>query len=293
MKRFSVVCAALCFATGSVFAQQSVWNDQLMQAVEQNHIAALRQAYDNGANVNYMRDDTTALMVAVHNRNAQMVLELLRMGAAPNLFNSVGDSAIMLAAEDNSTTVDIVDLLLRWGANISSLNGRGMTPLMLAILNLNRDMVNLLLEKGASVISTSYDRRDALIYAVLAGNEFAVTRLLRWDGINTSQEDIDGKTAFHYAVEQQNTNIVRLFLQDGRFDVNRPGRSLGLPPLLYAIQFKLSYTIIELLIDNSAFEGAWDANGRGVAQYFNKYAGNNTQLRNLLVSKGVDLNVAW
>jgi len=86
--------------------------------------------------------------------------------------------------------------------------------------------------------------------------------------------------------------MVRIFLRSSRFDVNKPSDT-GVPPLLQAIQDKLSYTIIELIVNSSDFAGARDMNGRNVAQYVNMNDRNNTQLRNLLVSKGVDVNVTW
>jgi ankyrin repeat protein len=293
MKRFSVVCAALCFVAGSVFAQQSVWNDRFVQAAQGNDMAALRQAKNNGANVNYMLNGRTALMAAASNGNNQMVEVLLdEMGAAPSLANSSGDSAIMFAVDKQNDNREIVNMLLARNVNVNSRNVAGMTPLMLAIQNQNDIMVDFLLSKYASTNARSTDGRDVLIHAVIEDNLFAVRKLLQQASVNTSQEDFGGKTAFIYAVENQKTDIVRAFLSSGRFDVNKPAGN-GVPPLLHAIQLKVSATIIEDILNNSDFRGARDSNNRGISEYFNNYRSTDQELRKLLESKGVKLDVQW
>ena len=291
MKKF-VLCAFFCLVTGLVFAQN--YNDQLVIAAWKSDMSALRYAMRMGANVNHMFNERTALMDAVAQQNSSMVnVLLMEYGANASFQNIYGDNALIMAVSPSVNNITIARLLISAGANIHTPNLQGMTPLMVAAKSRNSDIVDWLMDSGARIRDTSLEGRDALIYAVLEDdNYFVVTRLLQRIDINTSQADVYGKTAFIYAVEHERLDIVRLFLQSRRFDVNRLSGD-EISPLLYAIQNKLSFNMIENIIENSAFDGAKDPDGRGIAQYFNRYDSGNTRLRDLLVSRGVDLNVEW
>ena len=86
---------------------------------------------------------------------------------------------------------------------------------------------------------------------------------------NTS--DSDGYTPFMIAMNNQDTNIVTVFLRSRNFDVNKSDK-LGMPPLLWAMKNRLSINMIELVLRYGRnATSVVDAYGDGVWEYYTKY----------------------
>lgn len=104
--------------------------------------------------------------------NKEIVSLLLAKGADANLRISIGSSernALMCAILANK--IEIVKLLLNYGANVKFINSHGVTSLHYAIHANNKDLVELLLSKGGD----SRDVQDM----VNATGRFFETPLLR------------------------------------------------------------------------------------------------------------------
>ncbi|ROT66290.1 Ankyrin repeat domain-containing protein 27 [Penaeus vannamei] len=78
-----------------------------------------------------------------------MVQDLLKAGAAPNVTDLAGNSALAWAAFNGNHV--IIEDLLNTGARINITNNHGNTPLVLASKMKHLDIVKLLLERGAAV----------------------------------------------------------------------------------------------------------------------------------------------
>lgn len=118
-----------------------------------------------GANPNARTSNgTTALMLAVANRNYLFALDLIRRGADVNSRDEDGDTALGYAVRRGS--VSIVKLLLQYGANPNIRSGGfGVTPLMMAAGRGHVEIVKVLLENGADPSVRDAHGRTALNYA--------------------------------------------------------------------------------------------------------------------------------
>jgi ankyrin repeat protein len=96
----------------------------------------------------------TALHFAVRTGDKDIVELLIKNGAEVNSELSTGHTPLMLAVRSGNE--EIVNLLLQNGAKINLKNKKDHTPLMLAVRSGNEAIVNLLLQNGAEVTDESY-----------------------------------------------------------------------------------------------------------------------------------------
>jgi len=111
------------------------------------------------------------LLDAVQMNHIEAVRLLLAAGANPNVRDHMGDSPLRLCAEKGY--VEVARLLLRCGATktIDEWGGdRPMTALSLAALELHVDMVKLLLAYGADPQARDVDDGTPLDYLELVGS---------------------------------------------------------------------------------------------------------------------------
>ena len=110
---------------------------------------------------------STPLMYAAIYGDADLVAEMLRAGADPNLRNHAGASALMWALDD----VEKVRVLLKGGADVKVTSGFGRTPLTVASAQAgSAPVVELLLERGAAASQaalTSAARSNAAVVRLL------------------------------------------------------------------------------------------------------------------------------
>ncbi|MFD2892855.1 ankyrin repeat domain-containing protein [Flavobacterium chuncheonense] len=97
---------------------------------------------ENGADLNYVSQEGTALMAVTVKGNIQLVDLLLQKGANPNLTNANGITALMYAVQFNNS--EIVKKLLDNGADKNILTDSGKSAFEYAVLANNEQIINLL-----------------------------------------------------------------------------------------------------------------------------------------------------
>ncbi|KAG4070491.1 hypothetical protein HA402_005723 [Bradysia odoriphaga] len=115
---------------------------------------------------------------------------------------------------------DIVTYLVSKGANLNCEAG-SMTPLMVVCdleicpsqIDDILDMTKLLLDQGATVNVRNERGYTPFMYACEKGNKDIVTLLMNFSAIDAT--DNFGKTALHYAVENQHFDIVEMLIKEG------------------------------------------------------------------------------
>lgn len=94
------------------------------------------------ANLNYESDNGTALMAAVVKNNMNLVDLLLKNGANPDLTDANGITALMLAVQFNNA--EMVKQLLTANANKELKSKENKTAFELAVFSNNEEIINLL-----------------------------------------------------------------------------------------------------------------------------------------------------
>ncbi len=88
----------------------------------------------------------TPLFMAYKNEHYQIMCSLLAHGANPNSEEPCEGASLLLWASEKGCT-DIIDLLIKYKADVNKRDCHGNTPLMAACRNGHFEAVELLLEK--------------------------------------------------------------------------------------------------------------------------------------------------
>jgi len=138
-----------------------------------------------------------------------------------------GDGATALHWAVYRDSVEAVDLLVRAGAK-STANRTGMTPLAMAALYGNPQIVDRLLKGGADAKALGPNGETMVMFGARNGNP-EVIRLLVEAGANVNaKEPLRGTTALMWAVEQKHPEAVAALLKAGADPSARSGGA-GLP----------------------------------------------------------------
>ncbi|MFT4176685.1 MAG: ankyrin repeat domain-containing protein [Luteolibacter sp.] len=150
-------------------------------------------------------DQRTPLMVAVMEKQAEMVRYLLRQGADPKAKDKDGYSPLMLAVKAGSANC-VSELASYTREDLDN-------ALLLAAMEGQNDVIDALTNYGASVYARMEDGRTPLMIAAENGHLEAV-KLLRDLGSSRFTTDSDGKTAADLARESGYEPIAEYLLSD-------------------------------------------------------------------------------
>ncbi len=159
------------------------------------------------------------LIEATENDNTEIIEVLLKEGADINATNEDGQTALVIAAEKGH--IETVQVLLTTpGINIDAANNKdGSTALMFAAQNGHTNIVNTLIDKGADVNAANNKYGStALMFAALCGNTEIVNNLIDKDA-NVNATDKDGLTALMITAATGHVDIVQILLDKG-IDIN-------------------------------------------------------------------------
>jgi ankyrin repeat protein len=143
---------------------------ELLRAVQKAALADVRELLKAGVDPNLKedRDGRTLLMLASLEGRLEIVSELLRSRADPNLTDAAGQNALTLAAIRGHD--DVVRALLAAGAQVTD-DGRG-NALIGALAGNNMKVIELIVPHASPAA-----RSSALVYAVEKGRDQAVATL--------------------------------------------------------------------------------------------------------------------
>lgn len=149
---------------------------------------------------------------------------------------------------------DLVDRLIRAGANVRAVNQYGVTPLSLACTNGSVRVVDRLLEAGADPNGPLPEGETPLMTAARAGSVAVVERLIASGADVNAHERYRGQTALMWAAAQEHPAVVRVLLKHG---ANVGARSTaGFPALVFAVRTGDRETVDALLDGGASVETA-------------------------------------
>jgi ankyrin repeat protein len=196
----------------------------LIMAAVFGNVAIGYRLIESGADINHVDDDgDTPLIIAVRGGQDQFVVLLLEQPGinleATTIRPIVGDTVLLIAMErlriDQISALNVIEMLLRSGANPNVINSNGLTPLRIAILNRLPDLVKLLIDSGADVNQKNNVGRTALMSASLQASVDSLDYLLTVPGIDIDATDIVGKTALMVAAAENRAITVSTLLAAG------------------------------------------------------------------------------
>lgn len=183
----------------------------LWEAVENNKLKNVMRLLQGRADPNSAgpSESESVLQLAVQQGHVEMARILLDAGAN---INAVRTNPLCRAAELGH--YEVVELLLRRGADTECGDIRSKTALLYAAEAGHRQIVHLLLDHGADVNRKDLDSRSALCYAAKAGRTQVVDTLCYcvW---NVDAKDSAGLTPLAVAIEGQHEHVVRLLKRVG------------------------------------------------------------------------------
>jgi len=150
--------------------------------------------------------------------NREAVRSLLQRKADANAPQIDGTTALHWAVRVDD--VDMADLLIRAGANVSSANREGVTPMQLAAMNGNAAMLVKLIKAGANPNAPLTESGDtALMMAARTGKTEALRVLVEAGANVNAKESWGGTTALMWAVSEGHPEAAKLLIDAGA-DVN-------------------------------------------------------------------------
>lgn len=180
----------------------------LREAVKKGEIQTVKNLLEQG--VKPVHDDhypLTLVMLAVLNKDAEMVRLLLQYDAPIHAMDQNGKTALSMAVEQQQ--VAIVKMLLEKGATF---NWRKNAPLLEACAAGAIEIVNLLIQHKADINVRDEEGNTPLLIAVRKKNLTLVQTLLA----SVTKKDVENQTiepAFSLAVCGADEQLVQLFLE--------------------------------------------------------------------------------
>jgi ankyrin repeat protein len=237
-----------------------VRNTDLLYAVKNNSIEAIKKLVNNGADINFDDNDGyTALDNAIMNNCIEAVKilfdsctdpiyslrylflaineevfeiagYLLESGVDINCPDDDGDTVLIEICNGWSPSRDQVKYLLEAGADINHKNNDGNTALIFAINEEDYEIAKYLIESGADINLTDIDRCAALQSAAYGSIE--VVKYLVETGADINHKDNNSETALFYAVTGHSIEMVKYLVEAGT-DINHKNND-GKNILVYA-----------------------------------------------------------
>ncbi|KAM7539204.1 hypothetical protein Aperf_G00000048262 [Anoplocephala perfoliata] len=206
------------------------------------------------------RNGLTPLHMAAHYNHVQLVQLLLEFGADPDLAASNGYTALHIAAKRNHQ--DLASLLLANDREPTKSTNResrcGFTPLHLAAQEGNADMVGLLLLNGADAEHKAKNGVTPMHLAALEDHVMVAQQLVH-EGAKVTDVTQAGYTPLHTACYAGRLNMARFLIALAASDINAKTRA-GFTPLHLAAQQGHS-DIIYLLLEHGADPNAKNNQG--------------------------------
>jgi len=268
-------------------AAEPVTEHALFQAIRRGDAALLGDLLRRGTPPDVRgENDTTPLMTAALHGTAEMVESLLKHGADAKATNDRGVTALIWGAAD----ADKVRLLIEHGADPNARSKLGNTPLMVAAASSSgAAAVRILLEHGADITARNERGRTPLRIAAEGGDIESVRMLLaeaREQGI-LKEVVRAADSAVAAAADNGFDEIAALLLEEGANPKRSDGRSgSGLNKALMAGNTDFARTLILHGVDVDARVDPDETPVAALAAYTEH---DDPTIAELLIERGVDL----
>lgn len=211
----------------------------LMHSVHHNHVDCVDLLVARGANVNHISNiGTTALHEAAFHADASMINRLLASGGDPTILDQGNRSALHWSTDNPST--DTLEALLLAGGSVHASGKRldinavatdGMTAAMYAAYNDRSHHLAILVKRGADLEEKDVDGKTAYHWAVHRRDAKCLKKIL--DMPSTFYKDKLGRTVAHICGELGGKDAVAAIVEARADAINDPDKD-GRTPLMWA-----------------------------------------------------------
>jgi ankyrin repeat protein len=177
-------------------------------AAQENKVEVVKLLAELGSS--YFLQDWETNSIVIHAAGSDEMLKfVLAQGLDINGLNDYG-----FAALHNTQSVDAVECLLRFGADINLPATDTRTPLDIAIFHNNEKKTAFLIAHGATVDP------DMLVAASGRNGKLGILKALLAKGVKLEAAYDNGENALHRAAKGGNIEILRFLLEQNVLDVN-------------------------------------------------------------------------
>ena len=181
-------------------------------------ITAVKNAVSQGNSpsaLNPMAMD--AVVMAINNGASAETIKFLLEQQGNDVNKLTHDSRTYIFWAANKGNIDIVNYLLKKGANVNVQDSHDMTPIgfAAAIGQPNTEVYDALIKAGANVKQKNADGASLLLLAIGNDTNFKLTEYFIAKGLSLKDADKNGNTAFNYAARSGNIPVMKALLQKG------------------------------------------------------------------------------
>lgn len=186
---------------------------------ENNNLQKLEDFINNVEDVDYMIYDRYSLLItAVSYNKMDIVNMLLELGADTEIKNPRGETPLYIACSYNKININMVKLLLRYGAEINKIiRFGGDTVLRTAISMESIEKIKLLLDYGADP-NLGDDKNNSPLQVAASSHyfdEWEIIKLLLLYGADINSTNVVGVTPLFFACLFENHINIDILLEYG------------------------------------------------------------------------------
>lgn len=185
--------------------------DLLYIYIANDDVNKIKDLLQQKINLNSSTFNPPILEEAVNYGNKEVVELLLKHGANPNIENKDGSTPLYVASKSYKNEKDIVELLLKYGADPNYYES-GRASIIAASNNGHTDIVELLLKHGADVNDVVYGGYTPLMMACVTG-KYDIVKFLLKNGAEVNVKNYKGETPLSLASRYK--DIVNLLKKYG------------------------------------------------------------------------------
>ncbi len=209
----------------------------LADAAHSGRVPVVKFLLEQGADVQVnlpTSDKWTPLMFASHYHYLGVMELLIAAKADVNMVNDNLESALSIACwrDREEKCLSAVQMLVKAGACVNSVNKDGNTPLQSAVNSHNLDLMKVLINAHADVNIKDHEGDTPLFTCAYYGYA-EVTEMLLAAKARVDDSNLVGNQAIHTAVQRRGFDIARMLI-DAKADVNARGED-GRTPLIFSV----------------------------------------------------------
>ena len=187
----------------------------------------------------------TPLRDAVRLNKTDKVKYLLLKGADLTEKDKEGND-ILLYAIVTEAPYEMIDNIIKSGADVNTKNNAEQTPIMLALAQKNTDLLKLLINSGANTQNV-YEGLSLLYYAYNKKAPSEIMEILLANGANVNSTDNEGNNLLLRALKDNDEKTAMFALNNGA-DINQKDNE-GETPLSFVLQNKVSPQITDAVLE--------------------------------------------